>query len=219
MRAGMALYRGLFVPSPGRSIVLRTAPPLVVHEPKKVLRGSIPLGGGLFIPFSGLGVILRHALPFVVHEPEVDLRIRIARDINDHGQIALEASRGNIFQGGKFVGVLLTPVNPTMTMEQPDPGLAGTSNTIPVTGATPGATVRFFYSLRGGGAIIPGCATLTNALQLAAPQLIGSAVADQNGVATITRTVPPVARGQTILFQAVVQSECAISQLVMHRFE
>jgi len=150
--------------------------------------------------------------------PNHGLRIRIGRDINDYGQIALEAYRRNA-QNGTFVGALVTPVNPTMTMEQPAPGRAGVSNTITVSGATPGVTVRFFYSPRGGGEIIPGCATRVNALQLSNPQLIGSARADANGVATITRNVPPVAQNQTILFQAVVQNECAISQLVVHRFE
>ncbi len=142
-----------------------------------------------------------------------------AGDINEHGQIAVSAQRGNPFNGGRLVSLFVTPINPTMTLEAPSPGIAGVENTLLVTNATPGATVRFFYSLRGGGEIIPGCATRLNALQLANPQLIGSARADANGIATITRTVPPLARGQTILFQAVVQNECAISQLVVHRFE
>lgn len=151
--------------------------------------------------------------------PNHGLKIRIARDINDHGQIALEAERGNVFGAGKFVGALVTPVHPTLNMADPSPGRAGEANTLTITNATPGATVRFFYSLRGGGEIIPGCATRVNALQLADPQLIGTAIADQNGVATITRVVPPIARGQIILFQSVVQNECAISQLIMHQFE
>ncbi len=84
---------------------------------------------------------------------------------------------------------------------------------------TPGARVTFLYSKTGGGTRIPGCDLQQNALQLDSPTVIGAAVADSNGVASITRTVPPVARGQTILFQAVVQGECAISQLVVFRFE
>jgi probable HAF family extracellular repeat protein len=134
--------------------------------------------------------------------------------INDAGQIACQARRD-----GAYIGALVTPINATMNMAAPSPGRSGESNVLRVTGATPGAAVRFLYSRHGGGARIPGCDLQQNALQLDSPTVIGTAIADANGVATITRTVPPVARGQTILFQAVVQNECAISQLVEHRFE
>ncbi len=140
-------------------------------------------------------------------------------DINEHGQIAVSAQRGDPFNGGRLVSLLVTPVNPTMIMAQPSPGIAGVENTLTVTNATPGATVRFYYSLRGGGTLIPGCASRVNALQLAKPIWIATATADGNGEASITRTVPRIARGQTILFQAVVQGECAISQLVVHQFD
>ncbi len=150
--------------------------------------------------------------------PNHGLKIRIGRDINDGGQIALEAYRGPN-QQGIFVGALVTPVHPTMTLADPTPGRAGTNNTLSLTGVTPGATVRFYYSLRGGGTLIPGCASRVNALQLAKPIWIATATADGNGEASITRTVPRIARGQTILFQAAVQGECAISQLVVWRFE
>ncbi|MCC6908215.1 MAG: hypothetical protein IT430_09775 [Phycisphaerales bacterium] len=150
--------------------------------------------------------------------PKHGLKIRIGRDINDHGQIALEAYRGPN-QQGIFVGALVTPVHPTMTLADPAPGIAGQPNTLTLTDVTPGATVRFYYSLRGGGELIPGCASRINALQLANPNLVGAATADANGVASFTRPVPLIARGQTILFQAVVQNECTISQLVEHEFE
>jgi len=137
--------------------------------------------------------------------------------INDAGQIATTA-----FPDGSGVdsyALLLTPVQPTMEMQPPSPGRAGVANVLTATNATPGARVTFLYSRFGGGQRIPGCDLQQNALQLDSPTIIGTAIADQNGVATITRTVPPVARNQTILFQAVVQNECAISQLVVHQFE
>jgi hypothetical protein len=77
----------------------------------------------------------------------------------------------------------------------------------------------FLYSKQGGGTRIPGCDLQQNALQIENPIVIGTAVADGNGNASIIRNVPNIARGQTILFQAVVQNECAISQLVVHQFE
>lgn len=142
-----------------------------------------------------------------------------AGDINEHGQIAVSAQRGNPFNGGRLVSLFVTPVHPTLTLEAPSPGVAGVENTFILTGAAPGATVRFFYSVRGGGEIIPGCATRLNALQLANPTFIGMGTADENGSASITAMVPSFASGQTILFQAVVQGECAMSQLVVHQFE
>jgi len=144
-------------------------------------------------------------------------RISEARSINDAGQIATEGELDS--QPANLWAFLLSPVHPTMEMAPPSPGVAGTSNTISITGATPGARVVFLYARHGGGARIPGCDLQQNALQLDSPTIIGSAIANQNGVATITRNVPLIARGQTILFQAVAQSECAISQLVVHQFE
>lgn len=143
-----------------------------------------------------------------------DWTISYARSINDAGQIPVTASYDN-----DTWALLLTPVEPTMTLQGPQPGRAGEANGLRVTDCTPGARVTFLYSRFGGGQRIPGCDLQQNALQLDSPTVIGTAIANANGVATITRTVPPAARNQTILFQALVQNECAISQLVVHRFE
>ncbi len=143
--------------------------------------------------------------------------LKYAWEINDAGQIAATAYPTGDPIGG--IACLLSPVTTTMTLESPMPGSAGTNNTITIANATPGARVTFLYSRHGGGTRIPGCDLQQNSLQLDNPTVIGTAIANQNGVATITRPVPLIARGQTILFQAVVQNECAISQLVVHRFE
>ena len=145
--------------------------------------------------------------------PRRQRQIARAWDINDAGVIVGDT------RGDPVRGYVLAPVTPTMALDAPFPGLAGRRNTLRVTDVTPGATVHFVYGVYGGGTIIPGCSIQTNALQLANPTLIGTAIADANGVASVTRTVPPIARGQTILFQAVVQNECAISQLVVHTFD
>ncbi|MCL4198936.1 MAG: hypothetical protein KJZ69_15720 [Phycisphaerales bacterium] len=149
--------------------------------------------------------------------PRSDWFLGSALNINNAGQIT---GTGYRFSEPDYTkGYLLTPVHSTMTLEPPSPGLPGAENTITVKRVTPGATVTFMYSRKGGGARIPGCDLQQNAIQLDSPTVIGTAIADQNGVASITRTVPPIARDQTILFQAVVQNECAISQLVVHQFE
>ncbi len=140
-----------------------------------------------------------------------------AYDINDAGQIAAYGAVPN--RPLTLYAFLVNPVYPSLDLAPPSPGRAGTSNMITISNVTPGATVQFFYSRHGGGTRIPGCDLQQNALQLDNPTVIGTATANQNGIATITRPVPLIARGQTILFQAVVQNECAISQLVVHRFE
>ncbi len=150
--------------------------------------------------------------------PRNPLYPRLANAINDAGQISGIASPKSA-PASHHLAYIMSPVNPTLEMLAPTPGRAGEANTITVRGCTPGARVNFLYSRQGGGARIPGCDLQQNALQLDGPTIIGTAIADGNGVASITRTVPPVARGQTILFQAVVQNECAISQLVVHTFE
>jgi len=143
--------------------------------------------------------------------------LQTAEGINDAGQIA---AYGIVLGRPLDLHAFwLTPVSPTINLAAPQPGRAGEANRLRVTGCTPGARVTFVYSRHGGGERIPGCDLQQNALQLDSPTVIGTAIADANGVATITRTVPPIAQGQTILFQAVVQNECAISQLVVHRFE
>ncbi len=150
--------------------------------------------------------------------PQKPLFPYAATGINDAGQISgYSTPRSN--PESYFRAFLISPVTPTMSLEQPSPGTAGTDNTITVSEITPGARVTFLYSRHGGGTRIPGCDLQQNALQLDNPTVIGTAIANGNGVATITRPVPLIARGQTILFQAVVQNECAISQLVVHRFD
>ncbi len=140
-----------------------------------------------------------------------------AYDINDAGQIAAYGAVPN--RPLTLYAFLVNPVYPSLDLAPPSPGRAGTSNMITISNVTPGATVQFVYSRHGGGTRIPGCDLQQNALQLDNPTVIGTAIANQQGVATITRPVPLIARGQTILFQAVVQGECAISQLVVWRFE
>jgi len=44
-------------------------------------------------------------------------------------------------------------------------------------------------------------------------------VADENGVATLEGVIPPRASGATLLMQAVVPGDCAISNLVVQEFE
>ncbi len=136
---------------------------------------------------------------------------------NDAGQITGTGVR--VDNPDYTKGYLLTPVHPTMELSEPSPGLVNADNTLTVTGATPGSRVTFIYSRHGGGTAIPGCTLQTNCLQLDAPKIIGRVTADENGTASVTAFVPRIATGETVLIQAFVRSECAISQLVVHQFE
>ncbi len=140
-----------------------------------------------------------------------------AFDINNAGEIV---GRGYRINGGSSA-YLITPVHPTLTLQGPQPGRAGTLNGLRVTGCTPGARITFYYSTHGGGTLVPGCNHTDGVtLQLDDPIQIGSAVANQNGIATLTRFVPIGARNLgDVLIQAVQQNGCKISQLVVERFE
>lgn len=139
-----------------------------------------------------------------------------ARDINDAGQIIGQGYHSAYDDEHAF---LMTPVYPSVTLESPTPGTAGTANTFRVTGLSPDEKVRFYYSNHSGGAVIPGCDLQVAALQLDDPRELGSAVADADGVAQITRFVPTSAAGKTALIQAAVVDRCIISNYVVETFE
>ena len=143
-------------------------------------------------------------------------RIESASDINDHGEIVGRGNRSN----GHGAAYLLAPVHPTLTLQGPQPGRAGTLNGMRVTGCTPGARVHFYYSTHGGGTLVPGCNHTDGVtLQLENPIRAGSATANANGVATLTRFIPGNARNLgDILIQAIDADNCRITQLVVHQF-
>jgi len=134
-------------------------------------------------------------------------------DLNDFGQIAgRDVDRGR--------GVILSPVTPTLALSGPDPGEPGQSSRLIATGCDPGARVYFLYGAVGGGMAIPGCDLQTRAaIQISSPTVVGTAVADGSGIASITRFIPSAAEGRTFLIQAAQPAGCRISQLVVHRFE
>lgn len=89
--------------------------------------------------------------------------------------------------------------NPPMTLVS-SRLVAGVRGTLDVTGATPDARVAFLYSVRGlGGTYIP---QLDVTVDLNTPILAGSRIADANGVASLTKVIPPGTAGRTIWLQA-----------------
>ncbi len=143
-----------------------------------------------------------------------------ANDINDAGQIVVKSDVPGVYLPRE--SHLLSPVYPSMTLRAIGHGgalVAGANNALRVNGATPGARITFLWSSNGGGEAIPGCDLQENALQLDSPTLIGTVIANAQGVATLQRFVPSAAQGKTILLQAVAPSGCAISQLMLTTVE
>ncbi len=103
-----------------------------------------------------------------------------------------------------------------LALDLPSPGLVGQENTLTAQGATPGNSVYFAYGLSQGLGSIPGCPGVGT--ELGNPVVIGSAVADANGEASLSTTVPALAAGRTVYLQAVEPASCTVSNFVPFTF-
>jgi hypothetical protein len=98
----------------------------------------------------------------------------------------------------------------------PVPGVAGVSNLLATEGLAAGATAHFLSSRFLGATPVPGCAGLL--LDLARPALIGSAVADAQGVARVNVFVPSSMSGKLFALQSADLASCRVAAAVLHRF-
>lgn len=129
-----------------------------------------------------------------------------AEGVNGVGQVITEES------GFPFGGYLLTPPTKQLPLYGPDPGIAGQNNKFTVYGATPGATVRFYYGTRVGTTEVPGCPGVNLGIRTA---VFGAQVnANANGKATVTGFTSNGAHGRTIYYQATEQTTCRVSNRV-----
>ncbi|MBL1218502.1 MAG: hypothetical protein D8M59_13550 [Planctomycetes bacterium] len=151
--------------------------------------------------------------------PRSSWHLEVAYGINELGQITGWGKKPRDQPDFDNQAFLLTPVYPLFELSEAQPGVAGQTNTITASGIEPGTRVYFCWSQHGGGHLIPGCDTQVNALQIDNPKVAGTAIADGNGVATLEGKVPAKMSGQWLLFQAVVPNKCAISNLVVQKFE
>lgn len=87
-----------------------------------------------------------------------------------------------------------------------DPGAAGVTNTITVTGAAPGARVRFNYSAVTGKSTITSGACRGKTLDLSRPTSLGTAVADSSGTAALKVNLTRTSAGRTLYMQASSES-------------
>jgi len=89
------------------------------------------------------------------------------------------------------------------------PGTAGVKNSLTVTGAARGASVKFYYSTSTGTATITTGACKGKTLNLRSPVLIGTATADSSGKATINPTLSRSLGGRTVYIQSRVETSAA----------
>ncbi|PCJ55144.1 MAG: hypothetical protein COA70_02520 [Planctomycetota bacterium] len=101
---------------------------------------------------------------------------------------------------------------------KPLPGASGVSNTFTVNGASPSANVTFIGSLvTSAGIGVPGCPGLFTDLGLPI-QVLGTAVTDATGSASIALSVPSSMAGRTVYIQVVNLSLCEVSSLASITF-
>lgn len=132
--------------------------------------------------------------------PNSGWNLRRAQDINDSGQIV-----GLAYRNGQNRAFLLTPIQ--LQLANPVPGLPGQNNTFTITKCTPGRRVYLTYSLQAGTTNIEAyCYGVS--LDLRAPIVAGSAIANSNGVATFVGFTPSGASGHTVRYQALELDSC-----------
>ncbi len=93
---------------------------------------------------------------------------------------------------------------------------AGRTNEFAVVGCTPGQRVHFVYGFEFGSTGVPGCPGASIAIRR--PTIMGSAIANGAGLATISRLIPGGASGRTVLFGAVEQGTCSVGNIIECRF-
>jgi len=135
------------------------------------------------------------------------------RSINDNGYMVGTAE----FDGGPSHAVLMAPA---LSMDTPDPGLAGEANWFRAHGAVPQATVYLLASNQQGQTPVPFCGSLM--IDLAQPiTLIATRSASNEGNAKAKRKVGARFGGKTIYLQAIERTglfDCRASALVAYQF-
>lgn len=141
------------------------------------------------------------------------------RDL-DPGGYVIEARRGDRESDHPVWPVALAwaipDAAPILRLSMPQPGLAGESNRLIASGATPGENILFVFARSSGSTEIPGCPGLF--VDMHRPSALGSSIADENGIASVRAIVPIDARNRTFLFNAAELSSCQISPVIQHQF-
>ena len=137
--------------------------------------------------------------------------------INESGQVAAGVLT-NGPAGGEIRPALLTPAN--LAASALVPGTIGVSNSLTVSGASPGKPVFLFGDLDDGldqgFTRIPGRVAL--GLALATPRFVSAALADAAGQSTHAWLVPGGLAGLAVRLQALQPSTNALSNVVRATF-
>lgn len=106
---------------------------------------------------------------------------------------------------------------PDPTLNELNPGSAGTSNSLTLTDAAPDSRVQFYHSLRSGTTTIRSGACSGEKLDLRRASVLGTATADGSGAATINTILSRTLSGRTLYLQATVEagSNCTTSNRVI----
>jgi len=129
------------------------------------------------------------------------------------------APDGDLWIGATSEGAAVIAVGEreTLALAAPQPAAACVENSWIVTGANPGATVHLLRATTRGSLALPGCAGVELGIEVRG--ILGTAVADVEGVARFNRTMPCRVQGRESLFQAAELARCAVSAVVQQRFE
>ena len=167
---------------------------------------------GWIVGSNGMPSLWIDGVQYDIQDLAIDaegMRIDAPDDINDRGQLAT-----TVYIDGDLFPAILTPV---FELLEPSPGRSGEVNTLAVEGAVPGHRVYFLYSLQSGSRNVPRCPGVQ--VDLAAPTLIGSDVANRFGVAKVEALVPSQAAGRLIHIQAVDAMDCVVTEPLDFTFE
>jgi len=102
-----------------------------------------------------------------------------------------------------------------------DPGVAGGTSTLTVTGAPPGETIQFKYSFNTGSSVISGGICDGQTLDLSSQFNIAMTTADGSGIATLNVPIPLNGSGLTVHMQSYTDTgaSCGISNRVTQILE
>lgn len=172
--------------------------------------GVLSIPNGMFQ--SNVGIVWRNHVmhnlnDLLLDEASDSWVVMNAREVNTTGQIAAQAHSPS---RNLNLVVRLDPVDEGLTVWSFAPNQPGAVNTLEVIHATPRGRVVFIAgTARGEARGIPQCPGAT--IELVNPQVIGTAVADADGRATLDRFIPAGLAGKRFVVQAIDWNTCQAS--------
>jgi len=172
--------------------------------------GALSIPDGMFrlnVGFVWRNHIMHNLNDLLLDEANNEWLVIWGIDINASGQLTAEAyARSRDLR----LAVRLDPVDEGLMVWSFAPNQPGALNTLEVIHATPHGRVVFVVgTARGEGRSAPQCPGAT--IELVNPQVIGFAIADADGRATLDRFIPAGLAGRRFVVQAIDWSTCKTS--------